>query len=647
MKKIGILLLLVTSLGYSQKKRSTKVGLTTMQELEMVSYERDTTANALVLYEHANTYLSQKHDLNFRTDYYFRVKLFDKKAYNKSNVKIRLYKEEKTIAIEAYSYNLENGVVKKTQLTSQDIFTKEISKNWKEVVFTIPNIREGTVIEYKYSVISPYSFLDDWYFQSDIPKLKSDLSTSYLGNYKYNIRLIGYLKLDRNEKKVEKKCLHVPRVGRGDCANALYGIDNIPAFKEEDYMLSKENFLSRISFELVSIARTDGSIRKFTKTWKDVDRSFKNDFLDNQTSKKKFFAKRLPKSLVSIKDELKKAKNIYRYIQDRFTWNKRFWTQDRIKIEEVFRERKGGVDAINLSLYNSLQAANIESYIVMIATRGKAQPTRLYPIRTDFNYVLVKAVINKKTYFLDATDKFLFFGQIPVRCLNGEGRVLNFKKESSWQKIAPILNTSSKIRASIRLNDKNQFTGVITVEKNGYHAKENRLKLSLTSKENYMASIETSTDFEVEDYTFRNLNKPEEPFFEIIKFKSDSIDSSANSIRLTPFLYHKINENPFKLEKRSYPIDFGYPRTYTYTINIDVPKGYKIKKMPEQLGFKLPNNGGMFNLKVSEGNNKVMVHYRYQIRKKMYASEEYHFLKEFYNEIIQAQSSYIEFEKIN
>ena len=326
---------MVSVVSFSQKKRSTKVGLTSIAELQLASYDKDTTANALVLYEHANTYLSEKYDLDFKTDFYYRIKLFDNTSFHRATIKVKLYKKEKIREIEAYSYNLENGNIVKTKLLASDVYTKDIDKNWTEVTFTIPAIKEGTVIEYQYSVISPYSRIDDWYFQSDIPKLKSDFTISYLGNYKYKIRLTGYLKLDRNDKKVEKNCLHVPRVGRGDCANILYGIDNIPAFKEEDYMLSKENFISRISFDLISISRTDGSIIKFSKTWKDVDRSFKNDFFDGQIAKKKFFKNKLPKKIVETEDDLERAKLVYKLIQDRFNWNERYWTKKKIKIGEV------------------------------------------------------------------------------------------------------------------------------------------------------------------------------------------------------------------------------------------------------------------------------------------------------------------------
>ena len=88
----------------------------------------------------------------------------------------------------------------------------------------------------------------------------------------------------------------------------------------------------------------------------------------------------------------------YLSLSGRFTWNQRYWTQS-INLKEAFERRSGGVDVINLSLYNSLQAAGIECYIMTIATRENGLPTKLYPVTRDFNYIIVTTVLNGERYF--------------------------------------------------------------------------------------------------------------------------------------------------------------------------------------------------------------------------------------------------------
>ncbi|MBL4904480.1 MAG: hypothetical protein JKZ00_00255 [Flavobacteriaceae bacterium] len=205
MKKIVYLVLFVSTLCLGQRGKTTKLGLTTMAELQMTTYEKDTTANAVVLYEHANLYIDEANKYVFRTDYYHRVKLFKKEAFDRATIAISLYKSERVEEIKAITYNLVDGKsIRKVHLLKNNVFKKKTSESWKEVTFTLPNITEGSVIEYVYSVLSPYHLLDDWYFQSDIPKVKSEYSSAILGNWKYNTRLVGYLKLDKDNPSIKK-----------------------------------------------------------------------------------------------------------------------------------------------------------------------------------------------------------------------------------------------------------------------------------------------------------------------------------------------------------------------------------------------------------------------------------------------------------
>ena len=67
------LCLFLSTFSYAQKERSTKMGQATLNELEMTTYEKDSTANALVLYEQANYYRSKPKNFRFTTEYYLSL----------------------------------------------------------------------------------------------------------------------------------------------------------------------------------------------------------------------------------------------------------------------------------------------------------------------------------------------------------------------------------------------------------------------------------------------------------------------------------------------------------------------------------------------------------------------------------------------
>lgn len=647
MKKIALLLLLFSNILIAQEKKSSKMGQTTLEELKMTVYDKDSTATAVVLYEHANRYPDRNNDEIPRTDYYYRIKILNKSAFDLADISINLYKKQRVENISAITYNLTDiSTTNKTNLLDKDIFTTKEGENWTVKKFTLPNIKIGSVIEYKYSVISPYLSINDWNFQSKIPKIKSEFDVSVLGNHRYNIKIIGFLKLDKNEPSIKKNCVDIAGIGPGDCAVYSYGMNDIPAFKEEDYMLSKKNYISKITFDIKSITSYRGVIENLTTTWEQADKSLKKQFFNNQTSKKSFFKKNIPEEILTTENNLEKTKKIFDFIRNHYTWNDKYWTNEDAKVKQAFQEKIGDVGEINISLYNCLKAANLDANLVVLSTRNNGVPTKLFPVIYDYNYVIVKTIIDGQTYFLDATDKFLPFGQVPVRTLNGEARIISFKKESSWVKLKPKYNSTVSTSTKLNLNEDGVFTGDLMIRKSGYLASKQRKKISLKSEEGYLEDFEIENqDIEVEEYNVKQLDVLDKPLQEIFKVRFETNENLGTKIRINPFLFDQIKKNPFKLKERNYPVDFAYTRRSNYYISLTIPENYKIVKLPDNKAISLPNKGGSFILSTVKEGNLITISVRLNILRSYYSVQEYYALKEFYKQIIISESGYITLEK--
>jgi hypothetical protein len=658
---LSIFLFLYTFL-HAQKERSAKMGQTSLQELQMTYYEKDSSANALVLYEQGNYYRSKLKDFRFTTDYYHRVKIFNREGVKNATITLYTSNNHNEIIsdIKAISYNLnDKQLIETTYLNDDQIYTSDVAKDHTKTTFTLPNVKPGTVIEYSYSISSYSVNIRDWYFQSHIPKLMSEFDLAILGNYKYNVRFLGPHSLGKEDSFIDKSCIEMPEGQIAPCAAYYYGMKDIPGFKSEDHMLSKYNYLSRIIFDLESVSKlvkyTIGGkddiikekITNYTKTWKDADKTLKKDFLNYQSSKEKNFKKKIPSEILNEINQMTKAKRIYSFIQNHYTWNKINWISSNIKLKESFDKKVGSVDEINLSLYNSLQAADIESYITLVTTRDRKQPTTLFPALDDFNYIIVKVVINGNDYFLDATDKYLPFGTVPYRCLNGVARVFDFKKGSYWQHIPPNKINNSSLSSTILMNTDGNIEVTSNVVNSGYFANEIRHKYNLTGEEDYKKDIEIKlVDFEIEDYSIKYSSDLEKPIKESFTLLSDDDFSTQNKISLKPFLISRVSSNPFKLKERLYPVDFGYNRSVTQRIIVEVPEGYEVTSIPDEAVIKLPNNGGSFVYKIQYVNNTIKIYSKYLISKKIYNPDEYNNLKDFFKQIIFAENSVIVFKKI-
>ena len=111
-------------------------------------------------------------------------------------------------------------------------------------------------------------------------------------------------------------------------------------------------------------------------------------------------------------------------------------------------------------------------------------------------------------------------------------------------------------------------------------------------------------------------------------------------------LYLVEKENPFKLEERTYPIDFGAPWKEKYTINIQIPEGFKAETIPDNVAYALPDNLGTYKFVCIEKNNKLQILSSIAINNSILPAHYYSSIKEFYKKMIDKQNEKIVLTKI-
>ncbi len=614
-----------------------------LNDIETNVFSADTTANALVIYEEGNSYVD-KNEYDLRTELKHKIKILKREGFDKANVAIYLYnndkRKEQIKNIFAATYNLEAGKIKITKLDAKNIFTEKYNENYTVVKFTLPNIKEGSVITYSYTKTSPFMFnYYGWKFQDDIPKLYSDYRASIPANWDYNIKLVGYKPLDINTSEVEKNCLEGARGASAGCSLMHYAMKDIPAFKEENYMTSKSNYLARIDYELKTFQGFDGVINHYTKTWETVDDELRKEpNIGRQLGKSLKLEDFLDASIISETNALKKAESIYWFVQDNYTWNEEFNIFKDVSIKDIINNKSGNVSAINILLHNLLLEAGIDVKPVLLSTRNSGFATKIFPVISDFNYLIVQATINGKPYLLDATDKYLSFGDLPFRCLNGYGRILDFKKGSEWIDIAAN-NLSTKLcKVELNLSDSGNITGKVTDQSTGYHALNSKKKY-FPNKESYVDQLQNNfPHIEITNHIVDNEDKKSPNFVETydVTYEDNLI---ADKIYLNPFLFKFFNENPFKLQERTYPIDFGYKDVYFYSMKLNFGETFSIIEAPKDYVISLPNNSGQLLFTSTIQNNSVIVSLKFNFKETIYGPEFYPYLKEFMNKIVDIQTN--------
>ncbi|RYC51086.1 DUF3857 domain-containing protein [Flagellimonas olearia] len=634
-------------------QQTNEFGILDQFEKDFKSYVKDTTAAAIYLYEKGENYFEARQGYIWLiTTYHAKKKILKKQGFDEAEIIIPYYRakagRERVNAIKAITHNGN----RKQVVASDKIFDVDVNERLSQIKFTFPSVEVGSVLEYSYEIQSPFFYnLSGWEFQSAIPKLYSEYNAKIPGNFKYNRSLIGEIGLDVNDASIKKSCFSVPGISqRADCEVLKYVMKDVPAFKEdEEYMLSSDNYRSTLEFELSEYVSLDGIKQKFTKTWRDVDKEFRTDKdIGGQLRKKNFFEKNVSLDLITGgESDLEKAKNIYGFVKEHYTWNNKYSIFRNNNVKDAFDRRTGNVAEINITLINLLNAADIKTDLMVLSTRSHGLPKRNHPVLSNFNYVVAKTTIDGKEYLLDATEKEMPFGMLPYRCLNYYGRVMDLDGESYWYDILPEKNNSRSIQVKAELKD-DKAVGTLDDITMGYEAFFKRDQVAKTSEEKYLGEMERELDddFVIQTYETNSEKSNERTLVEHFEFELRNINMDA-TVFFNPFLVRFFAVNPFKSEQRYYPIDFGFLRNYRYMANIKIPEGYRVKEFPEVVNLALPDQSALLRFECKEYQGVINVYFNFKLNSTQYNSEGYAYIKKFFERAVNVQNqSYLVLEKL-
>jgi Transglutaminase-like superfamily len=657
MNKIFSLLSLFL-LSLTTQAQNFTFGSITYDDYEFDRKKLDSNANAIVLKEFGTASI-QRDDitgsLELIFEHHVKIKIYNKEGFKEANIVIPTYKDEsreETISeLKASTFNYVDNNFVETVMDKKAIFTENRSKYTRLTKFTLPNLKEGAIVEYSYKLRSPNLFnFRTWEFQSNIPKLISEYLVYIPGIYNYNVSLRGFQKLTDQKVELSKECLRLSGVPI-DCSKINYVMKNIPAFIEEDNMTAPSNFKSAIYFELSDVQNLNGSKTSYTKTWRDIDyelSSYKT--LGDQMKRKDVFKGLIPEITKGSSTDLDKAKSVYDYIKKQIKWNNYYGKYAEDNIKKALENRSGNVADVNLSLIAALSAAGLDAEAVILSTRDNGTVNKLYPVMSDFNYLIAKVNIADKSYLLDATEPLLPFGLLPLRCINDQGRVINLKKPSYWIDLTASQRTTTTYIMEGKMTTDGKIIGTLTTYTMGYAAYGKRKEiLRYNSPDEYVEKLdERLTRMKILDHQILDLDSVENCLIEKYEVEFTINDgSNKDQFYFSPFFINTISKNPFNLNERTYPVDLGAASDERITVNIILPEKYQLLEKPKDMAIALPNAGGKYLLQTKLEGNTISMSQILQFNNAIYQPDEYLYLKEFYSKIIQNQKTEFLLKKAN
>jgi hypothetical protein len=610
--------------------QTSDFGKITIEELKMKNYPLDTPASALILFDKGACDLNDQLQVVYKR--HVRVKFFTKSSIDEwaSRTLYLTRNEDGVSKIKASSYNLEDGKIIESKMEEGSIFKTRYDRYTDELKFTIPNAKEGSVIEFSYVFRTSASLLPGWQFQYEIPVAYSEYQTDFPRNFSFKSELKGFMRISE-------------RISKNEGSEKLT-MRNIPAFKDEPFTSNSDDYISKIEYHLTD-AFVAGTYINLNTSWPKIVNNLLDDpDFGGQIKSSGFLKNIVQEVMVGMADESQKAKAIYNYVKSKVEWNEIIDKIPDHQFKKVLEDKKGSTSEINLLLVSMLQKAGLKSYPVFLSTRKHGIINPFYPQFRQFNDVICMVKLGDKKILLDASDRGLPMNALPERCLNGEGLVVS-KDEMEWVPLVSIRSRKA-ISADYKVSDTGEITGKLTIKRDGLDASGMRESYKDLGKEKYVKDFLAGKSWELTNSSFDNLENPDQSASEIHEISiNDHVQVAGNVIYLNPYIVGRMEENIFKAEQRLYPVDYSTPFDRIYTAKIQVPEGFIVEELPKQKIMALASNSAKFVYSATLIGNSINFVSQFIVNKSVFTAEEYPNLREFYSQVVAKQAEQIVFKR--
>ncbi|HEX2935821.1 MAG TPA: DUF3857 and transglutaminase domain-containing protein [Bacteroidales bacterium] len=479
-----------------QAQNPTKWGDVATDDLQMTTYANDPSAPAVVLSDYGRVTVGP------RVEYFrhVRIKILKDQGKNFATIEIpyrSFDRYDQITQLQGQTFNINaDGKVLKTKLKTSDMDELKTDEMHRRKVFTLPDVKAGSVIEYRYTIRS----LDlvqpgNWYFQSVIPTRYSEYEINIPRNFDY---LVTYSKgeqltntaqqdyaariqwlYDRDIKDARRELYKQQdllwespsqrtRVYLNQGQTTRFKMKDVPAFKPEkgmevfsDYYPSVKVHLYMVAdnyrffyrpaliaarMDYASYSRSElryqnqflGHIAYWLPTWDEANKAWLDQEEMGMRLVKEFnYQPILSEALNGATTASDSINGITNWVKQHVAWNGSFSVSSPHKLDHVLKKGNASSGEINLLLTALLQRAGFDAAPVLIRTRDLGKPENMYPAKDQFNHLLCTIRVNGRNLFRDAATTQNDKGELPWYVKNAQGWILK-KNGFGWVEIEEI-----------------------------------------------------------------------------------------------------------------------------------------------------------------------------------------------------------------
>jgi hypothetical protein len=627
-----LILLIIFSSINAQK---FELGKVTIEQLQQKQHPRDTSAVAAILFEKGSVYFE---DLVTITTVKTKIKIYKKEGLNWANKEVSHYLVGESVSFsDAITYNLLDGKIEKTKLKSEGEFDTKINKYFGQKKITMPNVKEGSIIEFEYKIRSGnFGSLRDWYFQTSIPVNYSE----------YKVKTPSFLTFNKRTKGFIYPKISSEPTYNEETSN-VYTLENVPAMKEETLVNNIDNYKTSVSFELALVSIPGRIFKTFTTDWNSVAKNiYDYDDFGPELNKTGYFEEDLKAIVAGLTKQDEIILAILNYVKTTVKWNDYTGYSCNDGVKKAYKDKTGNVAEINLMLTAMLRTAGLKANPVLLSTRSNG--IALFPSRTAFNYVIAAVETPDGLILLDATSKFSTPNVLPFRDLNWLGRLIRKDGTSQEVDLMPKKASNDNVTMNYTIDASGKITGKLRRQRTDHNAMVFRSEIENIKEEDYLEKLENENEkIEIADYSRTNEKEVQLPIIETCSFSGTNLcELIGEKIYINPLLFFTKEQNLFKQEAREYPVDYGFPFADKYIINIDIPEGYMVETLPKSSQLNMEDDLGSFKFISNASGNRIQLSISHQINTPIVSSEYYSMLKEYYQGMIAKETEKIVLKKV-
>ncbi|WP_417943111.1 DUF3857 domain-containing protein [Flavobacterium sp. RS13.1] len=507
---------------------------------------------------------------------------------------------------------------KRTDLSSYSIATIDAENeniyksDHKYKYFVMPKVEDDSRIEFSYKTkLKQPRFLSSFRFQNPLKTETAKLQIRCHSSIEIGYKLFG--------KYQDKITFSKTKEGNFDIYT--WEGNDIPEFEGEADMPGFLYFMPHIIFYIKSY-ETDGKKETLLGTPEKLYQwyySITKDINKTDQTALKY------KTLELIKDkktDFEKAKAIYQWVQQNVHY---VAFEDGMggfiprEASDVFQKLYGDCKDMANLLNEMFRYAQLNSNLTWIGTRQKPYTYEDVPTPQVDNHMITNVVIDGKSYFMDATDKFCPF-LFPSAFIQGkEALIGKSENEFKIEKVTEVASNSNKTTIQMKLNLENyNIVGDASATVSGfkksyllnhlsvYSQKENEIWKDIITSNNQKILLDIQ-ELQKNDYQ-------ELPSKANFKLKLENGIKDVNGkLLLKPLLLFPLKESLIDVEKRKLSIENDFAYVYEIQYEYQLPLDYKVEFMPENA--KTENDLGSFDIEYKVLKNTIKVSQKIESKK--------------------------------